>query len=295
MEEVMGSQIHTQMPESKEDKQANHERQLKETLGRIKNKILVMSGKGGVGKSSVAANLSVLLSDMGYKVGLMDVDVHGPSIAKIMGIKGLLDVDAEKQLAKPAEFGKNLKIVSMQSFMRDADQAVIWRGPAKSGMIQQFVTTIDWGDLDFLIMDAPPGTGDEPLTVTQTVPDAKALVVTTPQEVALSDVRKSINFCRTVELEILGLVENMGPFKCPHCDDEIAVFKRDGGKNTAMDMGVRFLGSLPYDFEVVHSGDSGNPVLTKDKTNGYSQGMQAIADEIIKKYLIDTGAFKKPL
>lgn len=277
----MGSQIHNKMPDGPQDKQAEQRKQLDNVLGRIKNKLLVMSGKGGVGKSSVASNLSVLLAEKGYKVGLMDVDVHGPSIAKIMGIKGILDIDAEKQLAKPAMYGENLKIVSMQSFMRDEDQAVIWRGPAKSGMIQQFVTTIDWGDLDFLIMDAPPGTGDEPLTVVQTVPDAKAVVVTTPQDVALADVRKSINFCKTVELEILGLVENMGPFKCPHCDEEIAVFKRDGGKTTAMDMGIRFLGSLPYDFQVVNSGDSGTPVITKDKTNGYTQSMEAIAKEII--------------
>lgn len=279
----MVSQIQEKMPENKQDKQAKQKQQIQDALGKIKNKLLVMSGKGGVGKSSVAANLSVLLAEKGYKVGLMDVDVHGPSIAKIMGIHGLLEVDAEKQLAKPATYGDNLKIVSMQSFMRDADQAVIWRGPAKSGMIQQFITTVDWGELDYLIMDAPPGTGDEPLTVVQTVPDAKAVVVTTPQDVALADVRKSINFCKTVEMEILGLVENMGPFQCPHCGEEIAVFKRGGGKQTAMEMGIRFLGSLPYDFEVVHSGDSGNPVITKDKNNNYTKALESITAEIIQK------------
>ena len=278
----MGSQIHNKMPdEKKEDKKKQQEQVMQKALGKIKNKLLVMSGKGGVGKSSVAANLAVLLADKGFQVGLMDVDVHGPSIAKIMGIQGLLEVNAEKQLAKPAEFGDNLKIVSMQSFMRDADQAVIWRGPAKSGMIQQFITTVDWGELDFLIMDSPPGTGDEPLTIIQTVPDARAVVVTTPQDVALSDVRKSINFCRTVDMNILGLVENMGPFKCPHCDEEIAVFKKDGGKQTAIDMNVQFLGSLPYNFEVVHSGDSGNPVITKDKTNDYTKALEAVAGELL--------------
>ncbi|PIE74748.1 MAG: ATP-binding protein [Deltaproteobacteria bacterium] len=277
----MVSQIHQKMPEDQNGKQNQHEIQLQNALGKIKNKILVMSGKGGVGKSSVAANLSVLLADKGYKVGLMDVDVHGPSIAKIMGIKGLLEIDPEKQMAKPAEYGKNLKIVSMQSFMREADQAVIWRGPAKSGMIQQFITTVNWGELDFLIMDAPPGTGDEPLTIIQTVKDVKAVVVTTPQDVALADVRKSINFCKTVDMNILGLIENMGPFKCPHCDGEIAVFKKGGGKQTAMDMNIRFLGSLPYDFEVVHSGDSGNPVITKDKTNHYTRALEAAANEIL--------------
>lgn len=277
----MTSQIHSKMPENKEDKKEQKKKQMDQVLGKIKNKLLVMSGKGGVGKSSVAANLAVLLADKGFRVGLMDIDVHGPSIAKIMGLKGLLEVDTEKQLAKPASYGDNLKIVSMQSFMREADQAVIWRGPAKSGMIQQFITTVDWGELDFLIMDAPPGTGDEPLTIIQTVPDSKAVVVTTPQDVALADVRKSINFCRTVNMEILGLVENMGPFKCPHCNEEIAVFKRGGGKQTAFEMGIRFLGSLPYNFEVVNSGDSGNPVITKDKTNDYTKALEACADEIL--------------
>jgi len=270
------------MPENKEDQQAKKDQILKDTLNKIKHKLLVMSGKGGVGKSSVSANMAVLLAEKGFKVGLMDVDVHGPSIAKIMGIKGLLEVNTEKQLAKPAQYGENLKIVSMQSFMRDEDQAVIWRGPAKSGMIQQFITTIDWGKLDFLIMDAPPGTGDEPLTVIQTVPDAKAVVVTTPQDVALADVRKSINFCKTVDMDILGLVENMGPFSCPHCGDKIAIFKEGGGKRTSMEMNIRFLGSLPYNFDVIHSGDNGTPVVTKDKTNDYTKSLEEVVSNIMK-------------
>ncbi|MDY0132379.1 MAG: Mrp/NBP35 family ATP-binding protein [Desulforegulaceae bacterium] len=273
----MASQIQSKMPEKKDEKKE----QMDQILGKIKNKLLVMSGKGGVGKSSVAANLAVLLAEKGFKVGLMDIDVHGPSIAKIMGITGLLEIDTEKQLAKPATYGENLKIVSMQSFMREADQAVIWRGPAKSGMIQQFITTVDWGELDFLIVDAPPGTGDEPLTIIQTIPDSKAIVVTTPQDVALSDVRKSINFCKTVKMEILGLLENMGPFQCPHCSEEIAIFKKGGGKQTAFDMGIKFLGTLPYNAEVLNSGDSGNPVITKDKTNSYTQALEACAEQIL--------------
>lgn len=277
----MANQIQSKMPENKEEKKEQKKMQMQQILGKIKNKLLVMSGKGGVGKSSVAANLSIILADRGFKVGLMDIDVHGPSIAKIMGLKGLLEVDPEKQLAKPAQYGENLKIVSMQSFMREADQAVIWRGPAKSGMIQQFITTVDWGELDFLIMDAPPGTGDEPLTIIQTVPDSKAVVVTTPQDVALADVRKSINFCKTVNMEILGLVENMGPFKCPNCNQEIAIFKQGGGKKTAFEMGIRFLGSLPYNVEVVNSGDNGTPVITKDKTNDYTKALEACTAQIL--------------
>ena len=203
----------------KSPEQLQQEQMINGTLSKIKNKLFVMSGKGGVGKSSIASNLAVGLADKGFKVGLMDVDLHGPSIAQIMGLSELLDVNEERKLI-PAQKGPNLKVITMQCLMREADQAVIWRGPAKAGMIQQFVTQVAWGDLDFLIIDAPPGTGDEPLTVVQTIKDAKAIVVTTPQEVALADVRKSISFCETVKLEVAGLIENMGPFKCPGCDTD---------------------------------------------------------------------------
>ena len=255
---------------------------IKTTLAKIKNKIFILSGKGGVGKSSVSANLAASLSEKGFKTGLMDVDLHGPSIAQMMGMTELLDISEDQKLL-PKKITKNLSVVSIQALMQDKDQAIIWRGPAKTGMIKQFVGSVDWGDLDFLIIDAPPGTGDEPLTVVQTIPEAKAVVVTTPQEVALADVRKSISFCRTVKIEILGLLENMGPFKCPHCDKTIALFKSGGGEKTAEKEEINFLGSIPFDTEVVESGDNGLPIVLKDKNNTFSLAFETVVNNIGKR------------
>lgn len=280
--------IHDSVDEAKKakggktDAAQQQEAMIKGTLSKIKNKLFVMSGKGGVGKSSISANIAVGLADKGFKVGLMDVDLHGPSIAQIMGLSELLDINEERKLI-PAQKGENLKVITMQCLMREADQAVIWRGPAKAGMIQQFVSQVEWGDLDFLIIDAPPGTGDEPLTVVQTIPEAKAVVVTTPQEVALADVRKSISFCQTVKLDVVGLVENMGPFTCPGCDTKIALFKSGGGEITATKMGIPFLGTLPYDPEVVEASDAGTPIFTKNKSNEFSIALDAVIAKIVKQ------------
>ncbi len=251
---------------------------IESSLSKIKHKLLVMSGKGGVGKSSISANIAVGLAKRGFKVGLMDVDLHGPSIANMMGISGLLNI-TEDRFVIPKTYGDNLKVVSMQSLMQDRDQAVIWRGPAKTGVIRQFIADVQWGELDFLVIDSPPGTGDEPLSVAQTVPDAKTVVITTPQDVALSDVRKSINFCRTVNLEILGLLENMGPFPCPSCGKTIELFKSGGGEVTAKKMEVFFLGTIPFDPKVVKACDNGMPILSEKESSGFSKAL----DDIIKK------------
>lgn len=259
---------------------ANDQQQMiSEALSKIKNKIFVMSGKGGVGKSSIAANLATGLAEKGFKTGLVDVDLHGPSIAGIMGLDGLLGISQNKKLL-PWSHSDNLKVVSMQSLMQDKDQAVIWRGPAKAGMIQQFIGQVEWGELDFLVIDAPPGTGDEPLTVVQTITDAQAVVVTTPQEVALADVRKSINFCETVNLPIIGLVENMGPYKCPGCETEIALFKKGGGLRTAEQMNIPFLGTLPFSPEVVEASDAGTPIITKNQSDQFSVALNEIIGKI---------------
>ena len=252
-----------------------------QTLSGIKHKLMVMSGKGGVGKSSVSAGLAVSLSRMGYRVGLLDVDIHGPSLARIMGVEGLLDVNAEKKVI-PKALENNLKIVSMQSLMPDADQAVIWRGPAKNGVIQQFIGDVLWGALDFLIVDAPPGTGDEPLSVAQMIPGAKAVVVTTPQDVALADVRKSINFCRTVNLDILGLLENMGPFLCPCCGETISLFKSDGGQRTAEKMNITFLGTLPFDGMVVKAFDQGKPFELDASQSEFFKSLDQAVEKVIQ-------------
>lgn len=263
-------------------RQKQEDAAIKDSLSKIKNKIFILSGKGGVGKSSVSANLAATLSKKGYKTGLMDVDVHGPSIAQMMGMTELLDI-SEKQLLVPKQVNENLKVVSVQALMQDRDQAIIWRGPAKTGMIKQFVSSVDWGELDFLIIDAPPGTGDEPLTVVQTIPEAMGIVVTTPQEVALADIRKSISFCKTVRLKTLGIIENMAGFKCPHCNEPIDLFSSGGGEKTAKSQGLKFLGSLPFDTQVVISGDSGVPMMFKDKENDFTQAFDTIVDNITKQ------------
>jgi len=255
---------------------------IKTSLSKIKHKIFVLSGKGGVGKSSVSANLASSLAKKGYKTGLMDVDVHGPSIAHMLGLTELLEI-SENQLLIPKQVNGNLKVVSVQALMQDKDQAIIWRGPAKTGMIKQFVSSVEWGDLDFLIIDAPPGTGDEPLTVVQTIPEALGVIVTTPQEVALADIRKSISFCKTVHLKTLGIVENMAGFKCPHCNEAIDLFSSGGGAKTAKEQGLEFLGSLPFDTQVVTSGDNGVPMMSQDKETQFTKAFDIIVENILKQ------------
>ncbi|MFO7990090.1 MAG: Mrp/NBP35 family ATP-binding protein [Desulfotignum sp.] len=264
-------------------KQQEQQAMIKDNLARIKHKIFVLSGKGGVGKSSVSANLAAVLSKKGYKTGLMDVDVHGPSIAQMLGMTELLDITPDQQRLVPKQVNGNLKAVSVQALMQDKDQAIIWRGPAKAGMIQQFVGMVDWGDLDFLIIDAPPGTGDEPLTVVQTIPDALGVIVTTPQEVALADIRKSISFCKTVKLKTLGIVENMSGFNCPHCGESIDLFMNGGGERTAKQFGLPFLGSIPFDTGVVVSGDQGTPIMFQDKETPFTKAFSIVVDNITKQ------------
>ena len=249
-------EIQSNMPKNPQQMQAEQDIAVNASLGKIKNKILVMSGKGGVGKTSTSVNLSIALADKGYNVGIMDVDLHGPDVPRMLGLKGTPQVNENKKL-NPISYSKNLKAISIESFTPNKDDAIIWRGPLKFSAIKQFIGDIDWGNLDFLIIDAPPGTGDEPLTVAQTISDAKAIIVTTPQEVALADVRKSINFCKTVKMEIFGLIENMSGFSCPHCGEMIELFGTGGGEKTANQMGVRFLGRIPFDPKMVACGDSG--------------------------------------
>lgn len=226
------------------------------SLTRIRHKIMVMSGKGGVGKSSVSVNLATALATAGRRVGLMDVDVHGPDIPRMLGLDGMMAANANRKL-DPMRYSANLAAVSIESLMQAKDDAVIWRGPVKHGVIRQFIGEVEWGDLDFLIIDAPPGTGDEPLTVAQLIEDAHAIIVTTPQEIALADVRKSINFCHTVKMDILGIVENMSGYVCPHCGKPVDIFGVGGGERTARAAGLKLLGRIPFDPDLVKCGDAG--------------------------------------
>ena len=280
------------MAKENKDRQDKHQQQdieIKERLRQIKNKILVMSGKGGVGKSSIAAYLSVALAKKGYRVGLMDVDLHGPSIPRILGLKGSIGPGAREGKAHPVRYLPNMEVISIEPLLgENKDAATIWRGPLKIGVIRQFIADIEWMDLDYMIIDSPPGTGDEPLTIAQTIPDAKAIIVTTPQEISLADVRKSINFCRQVKMQILGLVENMSGLKCPHCGKMIELFKTRGGMFTAKKEGLNLLGSLPFEPEVVSKGDMGNMDLLDDNGFLITQEFNKIVDEIVK--LTETGA-----
>ncbi|MFP3913074.1 MAG: iron-sulfur cluster carrier protein MrpORP [Desulfobacteraceae bacterium] len=269
--------------QSRQEQQQQQDQEIKDSLARIKHKILVMSGKGGVGKSSVAAYLSVALAKRGYKVGLMDVDLHGPSIPRMLGLKGTIEASASGGKARAVRYIPNMEVISIEPLMgENKDAATIWRGPLKIGVIRQFISDIEWADLDYMVIDSPPGTGDEPLTVAQTVPDAKALIVTTPQEVSLADVRKSINFCRQVNMEILGLVENMSGFKCPHCGKTIDIFKTKGGMLTAKKEGLRLLGTLPLEPEVVSRGDQGSMALLDDHSLVLTQEFNKIVDAVVE-------------
>jgi len=251
-------------------------------LEHIRHKILVMSGKGGVGKSSVAAYLAVSLAGRGYRVGLMDVDLHGPSIPRLLGLKGNLRPSGLGGKPFPIRYLPKMEVMSIEVLMGDKDAATIWRGPLKGGIIRQFIANIEWMDLDYLIIDSPPGTGDEPLTVAQTIPDAKALIVTTPQEISLADVRKSINFCRKMKMEILGLVENMSGLKCPYCGRTIELFKTMGGMVTAKQEKLRLLGSLPIEPEVVRCGDNGSIDFLGDDSLEYNRAFGQVVDTIEK-------------
>ncbi|MEJ2725898.1 MAG: Mrp/NBP35 family ATP-binding protein [Deltaproteobacteria bacterium] len=251
-------------------------------LSKIKRKILVMSGKGGVGKSTVAAYLALLLSDKGRKVGLLDVDLHGPTIPHLLNLRSGLEIAGPRR-AKPYPVSENLRAVSLEMVLGDKDAAVIWRGPLKIGAIRQFISDIEWGEMDYLIIDAPPGTGDEPLTVAQTVRDAKALIVTTPQEISLADVRKSINFCRQVKMRILGVVENMSGLACPHCQKTITVFGAGGGAKMASQMKVPMLGEIPIDPQMVELGDTGRLMdLVPQKDLPINKAYVEIVDRIDK-------------
>ncbi len=257
------------------------ERRLQEQLAKIRHKIMVMSGKGGVGKSSVAVNLAIGLSLQDFMVGLLDVDLHGPNVPKMLGLRrGRLQRRPDGRIGAIV-YSPNLKFLSIEPLLPQEDAAVIWRGPLKISAIRQFIADIDWGKLDYLIIDAPPGTGDEPLTVAKTIPDAYALLVTTPQEVSLIDVRKSYNFCRKVKMRILGLVENMSGFICPHCGKEVDLFKRGGGERLAEELGIKFLGRIPVDPRVVAAGDAGKPMIAAYPESKTAEAFEELVRNVV--------------
>lgn len=257
-------------------------RRLASRLCRIKHKIVVLSGKGGVGKSTVAVNLAMGLHLAGKKVGLLDVDIHGPSVPTMLGLEKSQVMEGNGELV-PVDLN-GMKVISLGFFLKDRDEAVIWRGPMKTGVITQFIRDVAWGDLDYLIVDSPPGTGDEPLSVCQTLEDADgAVIVTTPQKVAAVDVRKSISFCRQINLPVLGVIENMNGFVCPKCGELTAVFQSGGGKLMADDMGVPFLGSVPIDPRISEAGDSGVAFLQQYAGSTTAELFQSLITPVMEE------------
>jgi ATP-binding protein involved in chromosome partitioning len=233
---------------------------LQSRLCRVRHKVLVLSGKGGVGKSTVAVNLAIALSMAGKRVGLLDIDIHGPSVPTMLGLEQAA-VQGLSGEWRPVQV-HGLKVVSAGFFLRSQNDALIWRGPMKMAAIKQFLKDVAWGDLDFLIIDSPPGTGDEPLSACQLIGRLDgAVMVTTPQKVAAVDVRKSITFCRQLGVPILGVVENMNGFACPHCNNITFIFGDSGGRQMAAEMKVPFLGSIPIDPEIVAACDQGRAYL----------------------------------
>ncbi len=243
-----------------------------ENINNIKKKILVMSGKGGVGKSSVAVNLAVWLSMQGKQVGLLDIDLHGPSVPKLLDING--GIEELGNYILPIDYSKTLKVMSVGFLLQSESSPVIWRGPAKHGVIEQFVNKVMWGNLDYLIVDCPPGTGDEALSITQTLKNANgAIVVTTPQEVSVVDVKKCISFCNKIKLPVIGVIENMAGLICPHCNKKIDIFTYGGGEKVSKEFAVKFLGSVPIDPEVARTGDIGKPIVESDSNNASAQAL----------------------
>jgi len=254
-------------------------RKLQSRLCRIKQKIVVLSGKGGVGKSTVAVNLAAALMMSGKRVGLLDIDIHGPSIPTMLGLEREKIQGSEDGLL-PIDIG-GLKVMSLGFLLQNQDDAVIWRGPMKMGVIKQFLKDVVWGDLDDLIIDSPPGTGDEPLSVCQLIDTLDgAVIVTTPQKVAAVDVRKSITFCRRLQVPVLGVVENMSGFVCPKCGEVTQILPSGGGKRIAKDMNVPFLGSIPMDPKIAEAGDNGRATFGQDPAFPMTRAMNEIITRI---------------
>ena len=247
----------------------------------VKRTFLVLSGKGGVGKSSIAANLAVWLSKQGKKVGLLDIDIHGPSIPKLLNLERM-NVQAVGDKIMPAVYSDTLKVMSVGFLLRNDTDALIWRGPMKHNVIKQFVTDVSWGDLDYLVTDCPPGTGDEPLSIAQLLGKIDgAVIVTTPQQIAVVDVKKCITFCRQLNLPVLGVIENMSGFICPHCSQPIEVFAGDGGREMARDFGVPFLGKIPIDPALAHACDLGAPFIDTGRPNPTAEAMRSTFEPLL--------------
>lgn len=255
---------------------------VKNNMEKIKHKIVIMSGKGGVGKSTMSTNIAYGLAMKGFKVGIVDADIHGPDIALMFGKEGY-----KMPTFEPLSlFEGKLKVVSLSFFLPTSDDPIIWRGPAKTGAIHQFLGDIIWGELDYLVVDLPPGTGDEPLTMAEALHLGKSdgcVIITTPQDVAVLDSRKSAKFAQMIGMPVLGVIENMSGFICPHCGERINIFKTGGGEKAAKDLNLDFLGKVPMVAGFVEAGDSGKPYLSLNEKNLASETINNIIEKLIEK------------
>lgn len=269
---------------TKEDREGKkrmmeQEEAVKARMEKVKHKVMVMSGKGGVGKTTVAANLAFALGMRGLDVGLMDADIHGPDIPKILGIEDKRPEASEGKIS-PILVTPRLKAMSIGFLLPDRDSAIIWRGPMKMNAIRQFLSDVDWGELDYMVVDLPPGTGDEPLSVAQLIKNVDGtIIVTTPQDLALLDSRKAVNFSGVLKVPVIGIIENMSGFTCPYCGKEINIFKYGGGERSAMELGVPFLGRVPLDPKMVEAADSGTPFVMQ-KESKVREAFEQIVEKV---------------
>ncbi len=268
------------MNPSPRDEIAKSEKRAQEAMSRIPHKILVMSGKGGVGKTTMAVNLAFAMADQGLEVGLLDADLHGPNVALMAGVQGQQLETADDRI-KPIQATPKVRVLSIAFFLPHPDAPIAWRGPRKSGAIRQLLADGDWDGVDVLIVDCPPGTGDEPMSVGQLIPDADGvIVVTSPQDVSLLDSRKCVGFVGQIGLKMLGIVENMSGFVCPSCGERVDLFKTGGGERAATELGVEFLGRIPLSAAMVEAGDSGKPLVASHPEDLAATAIRQVADKL---------------
>ena len=261
------------------------EQNIKKNMAKIKHKIVIISGKGGVGKTTIAVNLAMTLASIGLRVGILDVDITGPNVLKMLGIDPNIKprVDQEAKKFHPILGPLNLKAMSMAFLTEDSDSPVIWRGPMKMSVVRQFLGDAEWGELDYLICDLPPGTSDETLDILQLIPDENIVIVTTPQEVALMDARKTIKMAMLMKRKILGIIENQSGFNCPHCDKYIDLYPPGGAEKASKDFNILLLGSIPFEVEVSQQGDQGLPFVLKYPDNKSTKAFKEIVRKIQEK------------
>ena len=270
--------------QGKQEQLDNQMKDIENNMAKIKHKIVIISGKGGVGKTTVAVNLAMSLASVGLRVGILDVDITGPNVVKMLGINPELKprVDPEAKKFYPVVGPLNMKVMSMAFLTTNSDEPVIWRGPMKMGAVRQFLGDAIWGDLDFLVCDLPPGTSDETLDILQLIPDENIIVITTPQEVALMDARKTIKMSMVMERKVLGIIENMSGFKCPHCGEYIDLYPPGGAEKASTDFQVELLGKIPFETEIGQQGDQGLPFILKYPDSNSAKAFKEVVSKIQK-------------